>query len=254
MSKVAKADIFEYVVRLGDNALILGQRLGAWCGHAPALEEDIATTNTALDLIGQAQLWLAYAAELEGKKRSADDLAFLREERTFKNCLLVEQPNGDFGQTLMRQFLFDTWHYFFMDALKSSKEERIANIAEKAVKEVTYHLERSTDLVIRLGDGTEESHDIMQRALTKLWGYSGELTTADELDTRMQAAAIGPDMNSIKERTMAYYQDVFQKAFLITPENTYMHTGGKRGLHSENLGPLLAEMQYLQRAYPGAKW
>ncbi|MGQ3296529.1 MAG: 1,2-phenylacetyl-CoA epoxidase subunit PaaC, partial [Shinella sp.] len=166
---VDQAALLEFLARIGDNALILGHRVSEWCGHAPALEEDIALANTALDLIGQTQLWLGLAGEVEGKGRSADDLAYLRDGYDFRNILLVERPNGDFGKTLMRQFLFDAWHYLLLKALKSSTETRIAEIAEKAFKEVSYHLDRSRDLVIRLGDGTAESHRRMQDALDDLW-------------------------------------------------------------------------------------
>lgn len=246
--------VFDYVVRLGDNALILGQQLSGWCGHAPALEEDIATTNTALDLIGQATNWLAYGGEIEGKNRSADDLAFLRDEREFRNCLLVEQPNGDFGHTLMRQFLFDAWHHFFLEGLKTSSDKRIAEIAEKSAKEVAYHLERSTDLVIRLGDGSEESRGIMQAALDALWRFSGELMIADDVDAAMQKAGVGADLEVVQGQFSKYTARVFTEATLRLPENTFMQTGGKQGLHSEVMGPLLAEMQYLQRSHPGAAW
>lgn len=245
--------LFEYALRMGDNCLILGQRVSAWCGHAPALEEDIALANTALDLIGQTKLWLAYAGEIEGEGRSADDLAFLRDARAFRNCLLVEQPNGDFGQTLMRQFLFDSWHHFVLEELKSSTDVRIAEIAEKASKEVAYHLERSTDLIIRLGDGTEESHERMQAALDRLYPFAGELTTPDEIDVELTEKGVAADLEKVKRQVSAYREKALAEATLTAPDAP-VRKGGKTGYHSEELGYILADMQWLQRAYPGAQW
>lgn len=244
----------EYVLRLADNALILGQQVSAWCGHAPALEEDIAFANTALDLIGQATLWLTYASELDADGRSADDLAFLRGEREFTNALLVEQPNGDFGQSLMRQYIFDAYHYPFLHALTQSSDGRIAEIAQKSVKEVAYHLERSSDLIIRLGNGTDESRGYMNRALAKLWRYSGELCAVDDLDADMLAANIGPDLSGVKEGFETHTTQVFARANLDVPEAPDLGTRGRQGLHSEHMGRLLAEMQYLQRSFPNASW
>jgi len=254
-----KNPTLEFTLRMGDNCLILGQQVSAWCGHGPALEEDIALANTALDLIGQTKFWLGLAAELEGadlegKDRSADDLAFLRDVRQFRNCLLVEQPNGDFGQTLMRQFLFDAWHHLMLTALLSSTEKRIAEIAEKAVKEVAYHLERSSDLVIRLGDGSGESHGRMQVALDGLWRFTGELMMPDEIDEKLTAENIAPDLGEIKKQWTEYVRVTLEEATLKIPEDAYMQKGGKAGVHSEAFGHLLADMQFLQRAYPGATW
>lgn len=254
MGGVSKDNLHYYVLRLGDNAVILGQQVSAWCGHSPILEEDIALANVALDLIGQATNWYNYASEVEGKSKSADDLAFLRGEREFKNVLLVEQPNGDFGQTLMRQFLFDTWHYFLLIELSNSTDTRIAEIATKSLKEVTYHLERSSDLIIRLGDGSEESHEYMQRALDTLWRFTGELHKADALDVEMLEAGIGADLNKVGQDFKEHLERVMERSMLVVPEKTYMRSGGKQGVHSESLGPLLAEMQYLQRSHPGASW
>lgn len=245
---------FEFAVRMGDNCLILGQRVSAWCGHAPILEEDIALANTALDLIGQTKLWLGFAGEIEGKGRSADDLAFLRDGREFKNGLLVEQPNHDFGHTLMRQFLFDAWHHPMLTALKASSDTRIAEIAEKSVKEAAYHLDRSTDLVIRLGDGSEESHRRMQDSLDTLWQYTGELVTPDAIDSTLGEQKVTPDLSVLKAQYSDYIISVFDEATLTIPTNAYMQKGGKTGLHSEAFGLLLAEMQHLQRAYPGVSW
>lgn len=244
---------FELALRMGDNALILAQRLGAWCGHAPALEEDIALANTALDLIGQTKLWLAYAGELEGKGRSADDLAFLRDARQFRNALLVEQPNGDYAHTLMRQFLFDAFHAPMLEGLAKSSDARIAEIAQKSVKEAAYHLERSTDLVIRLGDGSEESRARMQAALDELHPFAGELTAPDEIDAALARDGVAPGLDGIARRCRDHLDAALADATLIAPDAA-VRQGGKCGLHTEELGYLLAEMQFLQRAYPGAAW
>ncbi len=245
--------LFHLALRMGDNALVLGQRVAAWCGHAPALEEDIAMANVGLDLIGQAKLWLSLAGEVEGKGRSADDLAFLRDTRDFQNALLVEQPNGDFGQTLMRQFLFDAWHYPMLKALCQSTESRVAGIAAKAAKEATYHLERSGDLVIRLGDGTGESRARMQAALDLLHPFAGELTTPDAIDDEIAALGLGPSPAALKQEIAATVAGVLADATLTPPQGP-PRTCGKAGRHSEDFGRLLAEMQFLQRAYPGAAW
>lgn len=245
---------FEFALRMGDNCLILAQGVSAWCGHAPAVEEDIALANTALDLIGQTKLWLAYAGDIEGKGRSADELAFLRDVREFRNCLLVEQPNGDYGQTLMRQYLFDAWHYPMLNALMGSCDAQIAAIAEKSVKEAAYQIERSRDLVIRLGDGDDDSHAHMQNALDALWRFAGELTTPDAVDKALAADGVAPDLAAIAALYAAETRATFDAAALIVPETPYMQQGGKSGLHSEALGHLLADMQWLQRAFPGAKW
>jgi len=254
MAFVAQKDLQTYVLRLADNALILGQQVSAWCGHAPALEEDIAFANVALDLIGQATNWLNYAAQLDEKDITADGLAFMRDERDFKNTLLVEQPNADFGTSLMRQFLFDSFHYHFLTALTKSVDFRITEIATKSVKEVQYHLERTSDLVIRLGDGSQESHDYMQRALDNLWRFTGELTTSDEIDTQMFNAGIAPDLSVIEAQMLAHIKTVAERALLTLPSDTYMQSGGKTGIHGEYMGRLLAEMQYLRRSHPEASW
>lgn len=246
--------LFETALRLGDNCLILGHRVSEWCGHSPVLEEDIALANVALDLIGQATLWLGLAGEAEGKGRSADNLAFLRDAGGFRNALLVEQPNGDFAQTLARQFLFDAWHLPLLEALSGSAEPRVAEIAGKAAKEAAYHLTRSRDLVIRLGDGTDESHARMQRAVDDLWYYTGELFLADAVDEAATGAGIAPPLDSIRPAWDAEVARTLEEATLRRPESGYAQKGGKRGVHSEHLGFLLAEMQFLQRAYPGARW
>ncbi|MEZ5895442.1 MAG: 1,2-phenylacetyl-CoA epoxidase subunit PaaC [Parvularculaceae bacterium] len=246
--------LFEFALRMGDNVLILGQRVSAWCGHAPVLEEDIALANVALDLIGQASLWLGLAGEIEGAGRSADNLAYLRDEREFRNCLLVEQPNGDFGHTLMRQFLFDAWHFPMLKALSASSERRVAAIAEKSAKEAAYHLERSEDLVIRLGDGSEESHQRMQRALYELWPFAGELTATDDLDETLAARGIAPKLSDLKNLYNDYMDRILPEATLTANNDAPIRKGGKAGLHSEEMGRILPEMQFLQRAYPGAAW
>ena len=248
------APLFEFLLRMGDNCLILGHRLSEWCGHAPALEEDIAVANVALDLIGQTQLWLGLAGEVEGQGRSADELAHRRDAWRFRNLLLVERPNGDFGRTLMRQFLFDAWHRPMLEALSGSSEPRVAEIAQKAVKEVAYHLERSTDLVVRLGDGTAESRARMQAALDDQWPYSGEMFEADAVDAEMAARGIAPAPESLRPRWQAHVGKALAAGTLREPEGGYVHRGGRRGVHTEHLGYVLAEMQFLQRAYPGATW
>lgn len=240
----------EFLLRMGDNALVLGHRVSEWCGKGPVLEEDIALANVALDLIGQTQLWLGLAAAREGKERTADDLAFLRDAWEFRNALLVEQPNGDFGQTMMRQFLFDAWHKPCLQALAQNADEEIAAIAEKSLKEVTYHLERSSDVVIALGDGTDESHDRMQAALDKMWPYVGELFIGDAVEQ-----AVGLDLAALRTPFDQTVNAVLGEATLTRPDSDFAHRGGKTGKrHSEHLGHMLATMQWLQRAYPGATW
>lgn len=251
---VARDTLFEWLLRRGDTALVLGHRVSEWCGHSPVLEEDIALANVALDLIGQARMWLGLAGEIEGKGRGENELAYLRDAWDFRNFLLAEQPNGDFGQTLMRQFLIDAYQVPLLEALKSSKHERIAAIAAKAGKEVAYHLDRSADLVIRLGDGTEESHRRMQQALDALWSYTGEMFASDAIDTAMAEAGLAPDAASLKAEWKETVEAVLDEATLTLPESDFAHMGGLTGRHSEHLGHMLAEMQFLQRAYPGATW
>ncbi len=247
--------LFEYLLRLGDNTLVLGHRISEWCGKAPILEEDIALANTALDLMGQTQLWLGLAAEVESKGRSADDLAFLRDVWDFRNVLMVERPNGDFGHTIMRQFLFDAFHLPLLDGLQNSSDQRVAEIAEKSVKEASYHLERSADTVIALGDGTEESHRRMQSALDLLWPFSGEMFLTDAVDDALLVSGIAPDLSQIKPIWSKTVEKTLREATLTTPEDDFAHSGGKTGRqHTEDLGHMLAQMQWLQRAYPGASW
>ncbi|MCI4665494.1 MAG: phenylacetate-CoA oxygenase subunit PaaC [Neomegalonema sp.] len=247
--------LVEFLLRLGDNTLILGHRVSEWCGHAPVLEEDIALANTGLDLIGQTQLWLGLAGEVEGKGRTADSLAFLRDVWDFRNILLVELPNGDFGRTLMRQFLFDAWHVLMLGRLTESADARIAEIAHKAGKEAAYHLDRSSDLVIGLGDGTDESRRRMQEALDYLWPYVGEPFMPDAVDQLMAAEGVAPDPASLRQEYDATLRRVLGEATLTIPQDPFAQLGGKTGVrHSEHLGHLLTEMQWLQRAYPGASW
>ena len=251
---MAAGALFEYVLRLGDNCLILSQRLSELCGHGPVLEEDIAVANVALDLLGHARFWLSYAGEIEGEGRDEDKLAFLRDAGDFRNVLLVEQPNGDYAMTLARQFLFDAWYFHLLRGLANSVDARIAGIAEKALKEVTYHLERSTDWMLRMGDGTEESHRRMQAAVNDLWMYTGELFEMDEVDRKMVESGTGVDLANVHPLWTEHITKTFAEATLQIPESKWMQRGGKRGLHTEKLGYLLAEMQFLQRAYPGAQW
>jgi len=253
---------FEYLLRLGDNALVLAQRLGEWIGHGPVLEEDIALANVGLDLLGQARLWLGYAGEVEaadtGRGRTEDELAFLRDGAAFRNVQLVELPNGDFAVTMARQFCFDQAHLLLLRELVRSSDARIAEIAAKAVKEVTYHAERSADWVIRLGDGTAESHARMQRALDRLWPYTGELFAADAVEAAMAAAGVGPDPAALRAPWLATVAAVCAEATLALPQGEWMQggngRGGKQGVHTEHLGHVLTGMQFLQRAYPGAQW
>ena len=250
--------LFEYLLRLGDNALVLAQRLGEWVGHGPVLEEDIALTNVGLDLLGQARLWLSYAGEVEarfaGAGRSEDELAFLRESGSFRNLLLVERPNGNYADTMARQFFFDRWHLLLLDALARSRDERIADIAAKALKEATYHAERSVDWVIRLGDGTDESHARMQAAIDELWSYTGEMFQADDTELALAAEGIACDVRVLEPAWRETVAAVLNEATLTLPSATWMQRGGKQGVHSEELGRMLATMQHLQRAYPGAQW
>jgi len=246
--------LFELLLRIGDSTLVLGHRVSEWCGHSPVLEEDIALANVALDLIGQTQLWLGLAAEVEGAGRTADDLAYLRDAWDFRNLLIVERPNGDFGHTLMRQFLFDAYHFELLKGLQASSDPRVAEIAAKAAKEVAYHLERSSDLVIRLGDGTEESHRRMQDALESLWSYTGEMFLSDDKDKAVAALGIAPDPAGLRAAWDATVRHVLDEATLAVPKGDFAHKGGRQGVHTEHLGFILAEMQFLQRAYPGASW
>ena len=252
---VDRQTLFDWLLRLADNALILGHRTSEWCGHGPALEEDIALANTALDLIGHCQMWYTLAAEVEGKGRTADDLAYLRDAMQFRNVKLVELPKGDIGQTIMREFLFDAFHFELLTALTNAHDPKIAEIAAKALKEVAYQVDRSSDLVVRLGDGTEESHARMQAALDYLWPYTGEMFAAEAVDDALADAGIAPRLSDLQKKWEAFVFDTLDEATLTRPDHRPdVHKGGKQGSHTEHLGYLLAEMQFLQRAYPGAEW
>jgi ring-1,2-phenylacetyl-CoA epoxidase subunit PaaC len=249
-----QAALLQYILRLGDNALILGQRLSEWCGHGPILEQDIAMTNIALDLVGQARSIYEYAAKVEGKGRTEDDLAYLRYEHEYYNGLLVEQPNIDFAHTIVRQFLFDAFNQPFHEALLHSTDKHLAAIAEKSLKEVTYHLRYSSEWMIRLGDGTTVSHQKMQTALDNLWMFSGELCIPDALDQQMLEAGIGVDLEAIARQYQQKVDAILDQATLQKPQNDWMQSGGKQGRHTEHMGFMLAQLQYMQRAYPGVEW
>jgi ring-1,2-phenylacetyl-CoA epoxidase subunit PaaC len=243
-----------YVLRLADTSLVLGQRLGEWVGHAPALEEDLGLANLSLDLIGQARLLLTYAGEIEGRGRSEDDLAMGRDPSDFLNLALVEQPNGDFGTTIVRQVLIDAFQLELYEALQHSKDTRLAEIAAKSLKETRYHFRYSAGWLIRLGDGTEESQRRVQSSLNELWRFTQEFFAADAVDEAMERAGIAPSLASLAPKWSARIDEVLNQATLKRPLDTRYSWHGKRGDHTEHLGYLLAEMQYLHRAYPGASW
>lgn len=243
-----------YVLRLADTSLVLGQRLGEWAGHAPALEEDLGLANIALDLIGQARLLLTYAGELEACGRSEDDLAFGRDGMDFANFALAEQPNGDFGNTLVRQMLLDAFQLELYEALQNSADSRLAAVAAKAVKETRYHFRYSAGWVVRLGDGTTESRQRVQNALDGLWRFTRELFAPDEVDQAMERAGIAPALSELQMRWSARIDEVLRAATLTRPADVEYAWHGKRGEHTEHLGYLLAEMQFMYRAYPGASW
>lgn len=244
----------EALLRIGDSCLVLAQRLTAWCGHAPALEEDIALANVALDILGHARALLTRAGELEGQGRSEDDLAYLRDAPDFRNVLLVEQPNGDFAHTIVRQLLFDAWTVPLWAALASSSDEQVAGIAGKASKEAAYHLRHSSSWVVRLGDGTEESQQRMQQALADLWPYAGEAFLDDEVDEQAAQSGLAPLPSSLASAWRRTVDDVLAEATLTPPADPWWQRGGRQGRHSEHLGYLLAEMQVVHRAHPGATW
>ncbi|MEO6882387.1 MAG: 1,2-phenylacetyl-CoA epoxidase subunit PaaC [Bacteroidia bacterium] len=246
--------LFQYCLRLADNSLILGHRLSEWCGHGPVLEEDIALTNIALDHIGHARALLQYAAQVEGKNRTEDDLAFLRKEHEFYNTMLAEQLNGDFGKTIVRQFFTDVFDFYFYQELSKSSDEMLAAIAAKSFKEMTYHLRHSSEWVIRLGDGTEESHQRIQKSVNDLWMFTGEFFEMNEVDEILLKEKIAVDLSKVKSLWEKKVFEVLKTATLVKPESTWMQTGSRKGFHTEHLGFLLAEMQYLPRAYPDAKW
>ena len=248
------AERLAWITALGDDALILGQRLGEWCGHAPTLELDLGLANLGLDLIGQATLFLNYAGELEGQGRDGDALAFRRDVYDFRNCLLVEQPNGDFGRTIVRQFLFSAWQRLMFSELARCADLRLAEIAAKAVKEVAYHERLAGDWIVRLGDGTQESHDRIAAGLAWNWRFTGELFETGPGEARLIEAGLAIDRSALRPQWDHAVQQVLSAATLPVPPTARAISGGRSGRHSEHLGHLLSEMQFLQRTYPGARW
>jgi ring-1,2-phenylacetyl-CoA epoxidase subunit PaaC len=251
---VSSSPLATYALRLGDDALVMAQRMGEWIADAPQLEEDVALGNIALDLLGQARTLLAYAGATEGLGRSEDDLAYLRDERRFLNVQLVEQPRGDFAVAMARQLFFSTYQLALYDRLQHSTDETLAGIAGKAVKEVDYHRDHATQWVLRLGDGTAESHGRMQAALEAIWPYVEELFESDELFRSVAQRGEGVDPAELRAPVLAYVDRVLGQATLSRPETSVNHTGGRRGIHTESMGYLLAEMQHMARSHPGASW
>ena len=246
--------LLAYVTRLGDNALILGQRMVELVAAYPELEEELANANFALDYLGQARMFYTYAGELEGQGRGEDDFAFLREENEFRNLLLIEQPNGHFGDSITKLVLFDAFYLLLLEALTNCSDKRITEIAARAEKEIRYHLRHNTQWLVRLGDGTEESHARVQASIDNLWQYTGEMFAADEVDNSFAASFDGPDLQAIHAEWTNNMKAVLDEATLVMPDDAWMASGGKAGRHSEHLGYMIAEMQYLQRTYPGANW
>jgi ring-1,2-phenylacetyl-CoA epoxidase subunit PaaC len=254
VSELPRDALFDYALRLGDDSLVLGQRLSEWCGHAPSVEVDLSLANMGLDLVGQATHFLNHAGQVEGGGRDGDKLAFHRDVLDFRNCWLVEQPNGDFAQTMARQFLFSTWQKMLFDHLIGSKDEFIASVAAKAVKEVAYHEELAAEWVIRLGDGTEESRRRMIDGLDWMWRFVPELFESDEVATEMAAQGIGVDVTAFRDDYFTRIGSVITEATLELPKDQRPILGGRRGHHSEHLGHLLCTMQFLPRTYPDATW
>jgi ring-1,2-phenylacetyl-CoA epoxidase subunit PaaC len=246
--------IYQYLLHLADNSLILGQRNAEWCGHGPVLEQDIAITNISLDLFGEARNLFQYAAELKGGSATEDSIAFLRDELKYKNLLLLEQPNVDWAHTIVRQFFFDVFHVYVLTELQQSTETKLVEIASKSIKEAKYHLKWSSEWMIRLGDGTQISHDKMQEALNNLWEYTGEFFMPTDTEIQIAEHKIGPSLKDIQPKWMDKVEEIIGIATLKLPDSSFSQKGGKNGYHSEHLGYLLAEMQYLQRAFPGANW
>lgn len=246
--------LFKYILRIGDTNLILGQRLSEWTGHGPFLEEDLALTNITLDITGAAKSLLEYAALVEGKGRTEDDLAFLRNDRQFFNVQITELPNGDYARTIARQVLIDCFDFYFYQELAKSKDETLAGIAQKSLKEVTYHLRHTSAWLERFGDGTEESHNKVQLALNELWQYTNEFFEMNEVDETLIQEGIAVDLNLVKSKWEKHILELVEKSTLTIPENVFMQTGSRKGLHTEHLAFILAEMQALPRMYPDAKW
>ena len=247
-------NLVQYIYGIADNALILGQRLGELCGHGPSLETDIAMTNISLDLFGQVRSYYQYAAKLIGNDATEDSIAFLRKEREYKNVLLVEQPNQDFAYSISRQFLFDIYHLLLLEELQNSSDATLSAIAKKSIKEVSYHTRFSSDWIRRLGDGTEESHNRIQEAITHLWAFTDELFHQTDADKAMVAEGIGVDVTQLKKAFYKKVSTVLDESTLQTPQLQYFQKGGKQGIHSEHMGYILTELQYLQRAYPNMTW
>jgi ring-1,2-phenylacetyl-CoA epoxidase subunit PaaC len=246
--------VLAYVTRLGDNALLLGQRMVGLVAAYPELEEELANANFALDFIGQARMFYSYAGELEGQGRSEDDFAFLRDENEFRNFLLLEQPNGHFGDSITKLLLFETYYLLLLDSLQHCSEPRVVEIAVRAGKEIRYHLRHNRQWFVRLGDGTEESHERVQASLDGLWQFTGEMFAPDEIDNVFESEFDGPDLFSIREAWQSDIAAIVAEATLQLPEDGWMASGGKQGRHSEHFGYMIAEMQYLQRVHPGASW
>ena len=246
--------LVKYCTRIGDTGLILGQRLAEWCGHGPVLEEDIALTNISLDLIGQTRAFYTYACQIENTGRNEDHLAYLRDGREFQNLLMAEQPNGDFGQTILRQLLISSFLELFFRALKGSKDETLAALGEKSLKEVTYHVRHSADWVIRLGQGTEESHQRMLNAIEEMWMYTDDFFDMDEVDSTVIQHGNGVNLSALKSQWLDKVKLIFSEAGLPIPEKSFSVRGSRKGNHSEHLGHLLAELQVLHRSFPGAEW
>lgn len=249
-----KQNLYKYILGIADNSLILGQRMGELCGHGPSLETDIACTNISLDLFGQVRSYFQYAAKIAGDGRTEDDIAMLRKEGEYLNVLLAEQPNTNFAYTFARQFLFDVYHLMFLSELEKSKDLTLSAIAKKCIKEVRYHERFSSDWIKRLGDGTEESHNKMQEAINDLWTYTDELFHQTDADKAMVEEGIGVDVTKLKDAYYSRVNEILEEATLEIPESKYFQKGGKQGIHTEHLGFLLAELQYMQRTYPNMEW
>lgn len=245
---------FQYILRIADNCLIYGQRLSEWCGHGPVLEEDIALANTSLDYLGQATHLLKYAGEVEGSERDEDQLAFLRDADEYCNLLIAELPNGDYSYTIARQFLFSTWYLLFLEELQKSSDTFLAGFAEKSIKELRYHVQHASDWVLRMGDGTAESHERIQDSFKKLWEFTPEFFMMDELDHEALKNSIGVDCSALKSEWLEKVSVVMTEATLEIPSEVWGQRGGRQGKHTEYLGFILSDMQYMQRTYPNAKW
>lgn len=247
-------NLYKYILGIADNSLILGQRMGELCGHGPSLETDIACTNISLDLFGQVRGYYQYAAKIAGDERTEDDIAMLRKEREYQNVLLVEQPNTDFAYVMARQFLFDVYHLLFLQELQKSKDLTLSAIATKSIKEVSYHQRFSSDWIKRLGDGTEVSHQKIQDAIDGLWTYTDELFHQTDADKAMVAEGIAVDVTKLKDTYYKKVSDILEEATIQLPESKYFQKGGKQGIHTEHMGYLLTELQYMQRTYPNMEW